>query len=401
MHTIEEINARLAAIETELRSASGDALTALEQEADALLAERAQLEQEAQTRQALRSRISSGAGRATVISAPAPAPAAAPAPAQPSVEELESRAFADFLRGAITQMRSDPAAQNFTVANNGAVIPTSIANRIIEQVREMCPIFAGAEIYNAQGTIQIPVYGPKADADSGNPAHDITVAYGEDFQELTADAGAFTSVDLGGYLMGALTLIGQTLINNSQLDITSFAIRHMAAQIALFLEKECLTGTGESHKHMTGALSTPNTLKAGSTSAITTDNLIDLQAMIPQAYQANAVWTLNPNTFTYVRKLKYSDGRYILQENLTGAFPYTLLGKPVHLSDNMPGMASGNKAVLYGDYSGLAINIHEGVSAQVLREKYATQHAIGIVAWFEMDSKVVDAQKLATLEMSA
>ena len=31
---------------------------------------------------------------------------------------------------------------------------------------------------------------------------------------------------------------------------------------------------------------------------------------------------------------------------------------------------------------------------QVLYEKYATQHAIGIVSWFELDSKITEADKL-------
>ena len=84
-----------------------------------------------------------------------------------------------------------------------------------------------------------------------------------------------------------------------------------------------------------------------------------------------------------------------------GQFPYRLLGKPVYLSDNMPTIASGAKAVLYGDYSGLSVKISEELNVQVLLEKYATQHAIGIVGWMEIDSAVADAQKLAVLVMSA
>jgi hypothetical protein len=55
---------------------------------------------------------------------------------------------------------------------------------------------------------------------------------------------------------------------------------------------------------------------------------------------------------------------------------------------------------LYGDLSGLAVNFREDISIQVLQEKYATQHAVGIVSWFEFDSDVIDHQKLATLVMS-
>lgn len=67
----------------------------------------------------------------------------------------------------------------------------------------------------------------------------------------------------------------------------------------------------------------------------------------------------------------------------------------------MPGMAANSKAILYGDYSGLSVNIREDISIEVLREKYATQHAIGVVGWFEFDAKVSDNRRLATLVMKS
>ena len=54
----------------------------------------------------------------------------------------------------------------------------------------------------------------------------------------------------------------------------------------------------------------------------------------------------------------------------------------------------------YGDFSGLAVKFSEDISTQILREKYADEHATGIVAWFEFDSKVQDEQKLAKLVMA-
>jgi HK97 family phage major capsid protein len=67
----------------------------------------------------------------------------------------------------------------------------------------------------------------------------------------------------------------------------------------------------------------------------------------------------------------------------------------------MPAIGSANKAVLYGDFSGMAVNMREDIEIQILMEKYADQHAIGVIAWFEFDSKVVDNQKIASLVMSA
>ena len=110
---------------------------------------------------------------------------------------------------------------------------------------------------------------------------------------------------------------------------------------------------------------------------------------------------MSPDTFSKIRKLKDTTNRYMLETNLSNGFPYTLLGKPVYVSDNMPAMAASAKAVLYGDMTGLAVNMREDISIEVLREKYATQHAVGINAWFEFDSNVIDSQKLAVLAMKA
>ena len=51
---IDEINTRLAAIQAELETATGDQLTALENEVNDLTAERQQIQNEVQTRQQMR-----------------------------------------------------------------------------------------------------------------------------------------------------------------------------------------------------------------------------------------------------------------------------------------------------------------------------------------------------------
>ena len=106
---------------------------------------------------------------------------------------------------------------------------------------------------------------------------------------------------------------------------------------------------------------------------------------------------MSRDTFTSVKLLTDKNGRPVLETDATKAFPYIVLGKPVYISDNMPEIQAGAKSIFYGDYSGLAVNIRENISLEVLREKYATQHALGIVAWFEFDSKITDEQKLAVL----
>lgn len=310
---------------------------------------------------------------------------------QPSQEVLEERAFEAYVMGRTAELRA--GEQNITMGNNGAIIPVTIANRIIKKVTDICPVFRGAIRYNVKGTLKVPVWG------KANGTHDIAVGYQTEFTEITADSGKFTSVDLSGYLAGALVLIGKSVENNGSFSVVNFIVNQMAEEIAIFLEKELLTGTGSNAAQ--GAVHTTNGITTASATAVTSDELITLQAQIKQAYQANACWTMNTATFTAIKKLKDSDGKYLLQNDLSEGFPYRLLGKPVYISDNMPAMAAGAKAILYGDYSGLSVNMRENISIEVLREKYATQHAIGVNAWFEFDSKVTDSQKLAVLTMKS
>ena len=99
---------------------------------------------------------------------------------QPDKSEIEERAFLDFLNGRITEMRA--GEQNVTMSNNAAVIPETIANRIIDEVKDICPILANADVYHVKGTLKLPKW------TKANSKHDITVGYSQEFSELTADS---------------------------------------------------------------------------------------------------------------------------------------------------------------------------------------------------------------------
>ena len=302
-------------------------------------------------------------------------------------EELEERAFEDYIRGTLTEERA--ANSNFTFADNGAVIPASIANKIIDKVVEISPIYNLATKYNVGGTLTIPYY----DASTG----DITMAYAEEFTELTSTSGSFKSISLKGFLAGVLTLVSKSLLNNSNFNLLNFVINKMAQNIAIWIENECINGTSGKIEGLSTI--TPAVTSAKATS-VTVDELIDLQESIPDMYQANAIWIMNKKTRTEIRKLKDSDGQYLLNKDVSARWGYTLLGKDVYISDNMPEMKGGNRAIIYGDLSGLAIKTSENATIDILREKYATQHAIGVYAYLEMDAKVENAEKIAVMKMN-
>ena len=304
---------------------------------------------------------------------------------KPTQEQQDTRAFENFIRGRVVHER----AGELTKTDNGSVIPTTIAQQIIKKVYDVSPILEKSQKYNVKGKLQIPYY----DTTNGG----ITVAYADEFTPLTSSNGKFKNIELDGFLAGALSKISNSLINNSQFDIVSFVVNQMGEDIARFIEHELLIGTSNK---VDGLSKLTNSVTAAAQTAITADEVVKLKDSIKDVYQGNAIWIMSPATRTALRLLKGSDGHYLLNDDISSPFGTVLLGKPVYVSDNMPNIAKGATAIYYGDMTGLATKFSENITTQVLREKYADEHATGVISWFEFDAKVQDAQKLAKLVMA-
>ena len=301
------------------------------------------------------------------------------------MDMAEVRAFAEYIRSSKVETRDDV---NMTMTDNGAIIPKTIAAKIIKQVKDISPIYAAATKYNVKGTLSIPYYDETTDH--------VTVAWATEFTELESHTGKFKTIDLTGFLAGALTKISRSLLNSQDFDLVSFVVNDMAEKVAEFIESEIIKGT-----KVGGLSGVTNVTTAAAVDAVTADELIDLKDSIKDRFQSGCMWVMSRKTRTAIRKLKDSDGQYLLNRDITAPFGYTLLGMPIYVSDNMPEMAANAKAIYYGDFSGLAVKMVEEPNVQILQEHYATQHAIGAVCWLEFDSKVEDAQKLAVLQMGA
>ena len=304
------------------------------------------------------------------------------------IEEQEKRAFEAYVRGVVLNERD---ATNLTMSGGNALIPTTILNKIVKRVYDICPILERSSKYNVKGNLDIPYYGE----DSTNA---VMVDYQDEFVELTSNVGTFTSISLGGYLAGALTLVSRSLLNSQNFNLTQFIVDHMAYAIKRFIENELLNGTENKVEGLSGVTITQT---AAATNAITADEVIKLHDSIIDEFQGGAIWIMSRQTRTALRLLKDEMGRYMLQDDISLPFGTSLLGKPVYVSDNMPEIAAGATPIYYGDMSGLATKWVEEMNIEVLREKYATQHAIGVVGWLEFDSKVENAQKIAKLTMAA
>lgn len=306
---------------------------------------------------------------------------------QRALEKSEEEAFENFVRGKIIHERAgelSPASES-----GQALIPTTIAKRIITKVYSICPILEKSDRYNVKGNLDLPFY----PADS----NEITVDYREEFTPMASSSGGFDTVKLSGFLAGALTKISKSLINNVDFDIVGFVVNRMAYAIRRWIERQCLIGT---QNKITGLSTLSNAVTAAAANAFTADELIKLHDSIKDEFQADACWIMHPETRLAARLLKSNTGYYLLNDDVSTPFGTSILGKPVFVSDQMPKIGTGNTVVYYGNMKGLSTKFSENMSIEVLRELYAAEHAVGVIGWLEFDAKVADEQQLAKLVMA-
>lgn len=362
---------------------------------DALNETRAMTEDEVATFEDLKTQVEALTATINAIKAAEDAKPAEPAPAdEPEVpaepceetdEEKETRALAAYIRANVqgTQSRA------LTLGDSGAIIGKTIASQIVSKAVEISPILSAGKLFNAKGEVAVPIF-----------ANGISVSYKKGFADLTASSSAFNSVVLKPLLIGALTLVDKSLLTESDLDLVSFVVGEMATSLAAFLDKAFLTGSSEEGE-IKGIAASTNTLTAASSTAITADELIDLQEKIPDSKREGAFWVMTTGTRSAIRKLKDGDGDYLLNRDVTTQWGYSLLGSPVYASDGISGIATGKAAVVYVNPSiGVGVKLTNGFEIEILRELFAAKHAIGVAGWVQGDVEIIDQQACAVLKMA-
>lgn len=303
------------------------------------------------------------------------------------IEKREYKSFADHIRSFVS---GDIEKRESTLnkGESGSVIPKTIVNKIVEKLEDISPLYKFATKYHDKGTVIVPL------EDNSSSTH--SVAYVEEFAELTSSTGKLSSIELTGHLYGALTKISKSLLNNTDFDLVNYVVGKIARAVAKFIENEALNGS-EKTKGIVGSYDAENMkVVLANKDKIASDELIDIQECVPDEFQSDCIWIMNRKTRKVIRKLKDGQGNYLFEKDSTAKWGYKLLNNDVFVTDNAKELGENDEAVIfYGDFSGLAIKETEKPEIQVLLEKFAAQHAIGVVVHGEIDAKVENTQKIA------
>ena len=179
---VEEINAMFEKAETKVRALSDDEQSAFESKTAEL--------------KALDKTIANAKDVRSLGAMDVPAEERKAVEKDEKVEDVEARAFETLIR--------ENRTGEMALGDNGAVIPTTIANRILDTVKQIAPLYALATKFNVKGKLDFPVATKK-----------ISTAYATEFTALTSSNVGFTKRTLDGFLVGALSKVSVSLINST------------------------------------------------------------------------------------------------------------------------------------------------------------------------------------------
>lgn len=225
----------------------------------------------------------------------------------------------------------------------------------------------------------------------------------------TAEEGAYNESDpafgqkvLGAYKATRILKVSEELVEDNFVDnLFNYLARNFGKAFGLRQEQSIVAGTGSSQPNSLVSGASDSGVTFASTTAITSDELIDVYHGLTRPYRNNARWVMNDSTLKLIRKLKDSDGQYLWQPGLQAGVPDMLLGKPVMTSQYAPAAAAGNKSVIFGDLSGYTWAERSGRVVQRLNELYAANGQIGFRAYERHDGVVTDTSAIVYADQAA
>ena len=130
-----------------------------------------------------------------------------------------------------------------------------------------------------------------------------------------------------------------------------------------------VTGGTSAARHPYGAIKAMGSQAAA---AFTGDGLLDVMYDLPSEFAANAKWHMNRLSIGTARKLKDGQGNYLWQPSYASGQPQTLAGAPVVEYPDMPLVAAGAIAALFGDMEATYLVV-DRIGIRILRDPYTNK----------------------------
>jgi len=194
---------------------------------------------------------------------------------------------------------------------------------------------------------------------------------------------ATPTLDVYEYSVGEIyanPLASQTILDDAEIDIEQWIAEGVREKFNLQEGVAFLSGDGVNKPkglltyasgggHPRGDVAS---VKTGSASGVTVDELITLIYKLPGRYRGDARFLMNVNTMAAIRKMKDSDGNLLWQPGLVAGQPSSILGYPITDVPDMPDIGAAAVPIVFGDIRA-AYRVIDRIGIRVLRDPYSNK----------------------------
>ncbi|OQR54820.1 phage major capsid protein [Bacillus sp. CDB3] len=305
--------------------------------------------------------------------------------------ETEKRGLEQFLR------REDGEERRSITTNatpGSLTIPSTISDYIVEKLAEFAPLFGRTQNFSpVSGKLEVLREKSLGTAGWFGEGQDIKLS------DYTMD-----KITLEQKRVGTAIELSQQLINDSGIDVVGYSTKLLTRRLGITVDAAILIGD-KTKGEFEGILNdvTVQDITTVSSTGITLDELLTLNNSIHPDYVKDAVFIVNRQVFNEIAKMKDGMGHYHLVKDVaeTGV-TYRLFGQPVLISEVMPNMATGQRAVVFANLGeGYATMTKKGQTLKYIDNDTANalRGTNTIVLDAYMDGKVLNKDAIVCLKM--
>ena len=213
----------------------------------------------------------------------------------------------------------------------------------------------------------------------------------------------FKTFSVSSHKEGTVIKVSEELLKDSFIDLSGYISQEFARRFAVLEEAAFLNGNGVKKPLGVTKVATVGYQTTSSATALTGDDLIELEHSLKPQYRSKATFVMTDGTVKALRKLKNSQGDYIWQAGLLAGAPNTLLTHPLAICEtgNMPEVGAAATPILFGDFNYYWIIDRAGFYMQRLVELYALNGQVGFKGYKRVDGQCSLSEAFKLLKMKA
>lgn len=158
-----------------------------------------------------------------------------------------------------------------------------------------------------------------------------------------------------------------------------------------------VVGGAAAARHPWGAIQVTPT---GQAAALSSDGILDLMYSLPSEFASNAKFYTNRLSLGAARKLKDGQGNYLWQGSFVAGEPQTIAGAPIVEVPDMPLVAAGNIAALYGDMEATYMVV-DRLGISVLRDPFTNKPYVHFYTVKRVGGGVYNPEPMKALKVAA